>query len=95
MLAQLQILIIHTNLPVINCKVVIKINTSTVEDFLDLVLDAHVVAAAADFCNLPSINAKPTDFFAQLTKGFVENRWDQAFNRNSLFVSMSSTLSTL
>ena len=76
-LAQLQVLIRRTNLPVIKGKVVVKNNTSAVEDFLDLMLDAHIVTAAADFFNLPSIDAKPTEFLAQLTKASVENRWGE------------------
>lgn len=68
-LRQLQVLICRTNLPK-----KVKDNPTAIEDFLDLVLDAHIVAATAAYYNLTSIDERPsTTSFDRLSR---EKSWD-------------------
>ena len=54
-LKQLQILINRQNIPT-----KVKDNPNAVEDFIDVVVDAHIVAAALTFFGMESAESTPT-----------------------------------
>lgn len=69
-LRQLQVLIGRNNLPT-----KVKDDPAAVEDFLDIILDAHVVAATAAFFQMPSIDTDPVANFNDLAQASPENGW--------------------
>lgn len=82
-LKQLQTAINHTNIPT-----KVKDDPMAVEDFMDLILDAHIVAAAMEFFGMTNVTSTPTAnvHFNKIKKMPKHDKW------KALFIAVQSFL---